>query len=251
MNVVKIQWILIILVLTGGCSNYNYIPNTHNIPLLQEEGEIHLDFSGSFGNSLTYEGQAAFSAVKNFGIIGNISYHNALLFGDEYDDCYGYHVEGGAGTFLSLNRHFIFETYTGFGFGKVLNGYPYSTTAIFRFNRYFLQPSVGYTSDSFDAAFALRMCGLRYHDNQLMGVPRDGDPFQLVYLESIPLSILLEPAVTLRVGWEFAKIQLKAGYSGNITNPDIWQADFYFSLGIYLTLSNKFLTREKPVSVKQ
>lgn len=246
MKVVKIEWIFLTLLLTGGCGNYNYIPNMHNIPLLKEQGEIHLDFSVSGGDALGLESQAAFSAAKHFGIIGSCSKYSCLMVGDEYDKCHGYFIEGGAGTFVPINRHFLFETYTGFGFGKMINGYPYSRNAILRFERYFLQPSVGYASEFFEAAIAIRISGLRYHDNQYVGSTPDGDPFQLVYIEKNPFSILIEPAVILRVGWESAKFQLKAGYSDNITLPDLWQPDFYYSVGIFLTLSNQSFTELKP-----
>jgi hypothetical protein len=145
MKVIEIKWILLILFLMGGCGNYNYIPNTHNVPLLKEEGDIHLDFSCSLPEILGWEGQAA---------------------------------------------------------------------------------------------FALRINGIRYNDIQYTEILGIDEQDQIQYINRNPFSILIEPGVILRVGDEFLKFQVEAGYSGNISNTDLLQEDFYFSFGFRVSIAN-------------
>ena len=249
--VIKIikSWILILPFLMGSCTHYYYAPNMHNVPLFQQKEELHMDLSGSMGNEFTaFEIQAAFALTDNIGIMGNgfvVDRERGVLT-DEYGR--GYLIEGGAGTFVPLKNDVVFETYFGLGFGKVENGYDNGTTSKLDFNRYFLQPSIGYTSDFLDIALSLRLCGLRYNDIHFTGILDQDDQDQIQYINRNPFSVLIEPAITLRGGWEHVKFQVQLGYSGNITNPDLLQEDLNANVGIYFTITDKYKNRKSPAS---
>jgi hypothetical protein len=249
MNDIKISGILILSIFISSCTHYYYAPNMHNVPLLQQKEEFHLDLSGSMGDEFTgFEVQAAFSLTDNIGIIGNgfVVDREREILADDYGR--GHIIEGGAGAFVPLKNNMVFETYAGLGFGKVENGYGYGATSRLNFNRYFLQPSIGYTSDIFDLALSLRLSGLRYNDIHFTGILEQNDQDHIQYISRNPFSILIEPAVTLRGGWEYLKFQLQLGYSENITNPDLVQEDLNASIGVYITLSDKFRKRKSSSS---
>jgi hypothetical protein len=241
----KIFAIIILLLLTGSCTHYYYAPNMHNVPLFQQKEELHLDLSGSAGNEFTaFEVQAAFSITDNIGIMGNgfVVNRNRELYPDEYGR--GHLLEGGVGTFVPIYHNVIFETYFGAGLGKVENGYDTGISSKLSLNRYFLQPSIGYTSDFMDIALSLRLNGLRYNDIQLSGDLYQEDQDQIQYISRNPFSIIVEPAVTLRGGWEHVKFQLQVGFSENVTNSDLLQEHLNMNFGLYFTISDKYRNKK-------
>jgi len=50
-------------------------------------------------------------------------------------------------------------------------------------------------------------------------------------------SILFEPAITLRAGFKYAKMQAQFGFSSNLNNPDLIQEKWYISLGMFFQLT--------------
>ncbi len=249
MNKLNTSGILILLFVMSSCTHYNYVPNMHNVPLFQQKEEFHLDLSGSVGNEFSaFEVQTGFSLGNNFAIIGNGFFHDAdrEMFNDEY--CRGHIIEGGAGAFVPMKNSMVFETYFGLGFGKIENGYDNDATSKLDFNRYFLQPSLGYTSDFLDLAVSLRLSGLRYNDIYFNGILDQEDQDQIQYINRNPFSILIEPAFTLRGGWEHVKFQLQLGYSQNLSNPDLLQEDLNASIGMYFTITDKYKNKKSPSS---
>ena len=247
MKIIKISYVLILLFIVSSCTHYNYVPNMHNVPLFQQKEEFHLDLSGSVGNEFSaFEVQAGFSLSDNFAIIGNGFFHDAdrEMFNDEY--CRGHIIEGGAGAFVPMKDNMVFESYIGVGFGKIENGFDDDATTKLDFHRYFIQPSIGYTSDFLDFAVSLRLSGLRYNDIHFTGTLDTDDMDQIQYINRNPFSILVEPALTLRAGWKHIKFQLQFGYSINATNPDLLQEDLNASIGMYFTISDKYRKRKNP-----
>ncbi len=241
MKDVKLSWFLILLLMISSCTHYYYAPNMHNVPLFQQKEEFHLDISGSMGNEFTaFEIQAAFSLTDNISIMGNgfVVNRERELYHDEFGR--GHLLEGGAGAFVPVYNNVIFETYFGAGLGKIENGYDTGITSKLSLNRYFLQPSIGYTSDFMDFALSLRLNGLRYNDIQLSGDLDQEDREQIQFISRNPFSILVEPAVTLRAGWEHVKFQLQVGFSENIKNPDLFQEHLNLNFGMYFTISDKY-----------
>ncbi len=252
MNNLKTSGTIILLFVIGSCTHYNYVPNMHNVPLFQQKEEFHVDLSGSMGNEFTaFEVQAGFSLGNNFAIIGNGFFHDAdrELFDDEY--CRGHIIEGGAGAFVPMQNDMVFESYFGLGFGKIENGFDNDATTKLEFNRYFLQPSLGYTSDFLDFAISLRLSGLRYNDIHFTGELDQEDQDQIQYINRNPFSILVEPALTLRAGWEHVKFQLQFGYSVNVSNPDLLQEELNASLGMYFTITDKYKKSKNPSSASE
>ena len=242
---VKFCRLTVFLMLTAGCTHYYYAPNMHNVPLFQQKEELHLNLSGSAGNEFSAgELQAAYAPADHFGIMVNgFLVDRKQNTEDEYGR--GYLVEGGAGTFVLLDSNLIFESWLGLGYGKVENGYGNASASVLQFNRYFFQPSLGYTSDYFDFAVSLRFSGLRYNDIRLTGTLVQRDHDEIEYINRNPFSLIIEPAFTLRVGWEYLKFQGQFGYSRNITNPELKQEELNLNVGLYITISDKYSKKKR------
>jgi hypothetical protein len=238
MNIFKTQVFLLLLLFISSCTHNFYIPNIHNVPLFQQKKEFHFNLDGSVGNDFqAFEVQTAYSVTDYLGFTVNGFYNNNEWHHPVYEYCKGHFFEGGAGTFIPLNNNVVFETYTGAGFGKSEHDH---ITSKFNFYRYYLQPSIGYTTGPVDLAISLRLSCLQYNNIHFTETLDQKYLEQIQYINRNPISILLEPALTFRRGWKHAKCQLQLGYSFNLSNPDFPQEHVNASIGFYLTISNKF-----------
>ncbi|MEP7128118.1 MAG: hypothetical protein ABI729_04590 [Chitinophagales bacterium] len=210
-----------------------YAPNSNNVPLLQEKGELALSgglYEAAGGTQYAgYELQGAYAVTHHLGLMTSLLLAGSL-------DVSGSHsfFELGSGYYHRIGTGGVFDAYGGIGFGS-LHSYTSNSTAIntLNYQRFFMQPSIGYTSRGFECAFSLRMCGLNYAAQQ----SAINEYYENEYGPS-KFSILAEPAFTLRGGWKYVKLQLQLGYSINLTDAD--QVPYTtLSLGAYVTLNKK------------
>ncbi len=237
-NLYKVLFFLAVFLIITECTPYYYAPNMHNVPLFQGKNEFRLDFSGSTGQEYSgYEVQTAIAPTDNFGIMLN---GFKVKKEDNYDNRWGkgYLIEGAIGTFLPVDKHSIFEFYGGMGYGSVENGYNDQSSSILNFNRFFIQPSIGFTSNYFDMAISSKLCGLKYNNIKLHGNIESDDLENITYINQHPFSILFEPAFTLRCGWKYLKIQFQMGFSKNLSNPELKQEKLNMNLGLYLNFKS-------------
>ncbi len=157
-----------------GCAPV-YIPNARNTPLFDAPGEVQ----ASVGIGTSYDVQVAYAATKNIGLMTNYAfvsrpgnldmdtentYKNRSNFGEVG---IGYIkttlIESG------LRNTRITEVWTGAGLGKGLGYYErtlllsidtLSTSA--RFQRYFVQPTVGIRNKNWDLIFTGRFTFVNY-----------------------------------------------------------------------------------------
>lgn len=230
-----------VLCLLNGCATY-YKPNSQNVPLFQERGEVRAVVGAnkggpSWGEAEGRDFQGAYAVTNHLGVMANMFF---ISDADDWsgDTGKGRLVECGVGYFSPLSGHWVFETYGGAGLGKLTRIGTFGRTSVSA-RRVFLQPSIGYASRGFDAALSLRMCGLTY--SGIPEVPMDYEGEHMAQaLRDARSSILVEPAFTIRAGWEYLKLQLQIGQSRNLTHPDFAQGDRYVSLGAYVTSKNSY-----------
>lgn len=249
--------IIFLLLFLSSCSHYFYIPNSHNVPLFQEKGEMRA-FVCKNGDFDGREIQTAYAVTDHIGIMANGFY---VPFAEDYEgnDGSGYLIEGGAGYFTKLKRRWSFETYAGYGAGNVQNKYYqqnvgfwansepyYAGRSIMNINRIFIQPSFGFTSSAFDIALSNRFSGIWYTNVRAYDLPQNFEYADDLKRMRKGAFIQVEPAVTVRAGWKYAKLQLQLGFSGNINNRPFRYYDYgNMNLGLYLSFADKF--KRKPV----
>jgi|AntAceMinimDraft_17_1070374.scaffolds.fasta_scaffold00582_17 hypothetical protein len=239
-NIDKINLLLlysfVMLVFMSGCTHYYYAPNMHNVPLFKEKNEVRMLFARSSGDE--FEGteiQGAYAITNNIGVMAN-----GFLADGQYENNYGkgYLVEIGTGYFKPLDKKVVFETFGGIGKGYVENGYGDGRWLSVKFMRYFIQPSIGFTSKYFDVAFSPRFSCLNFGNTQhsLLYEEYDVVSMGLNNINNNKCSILFEPAFIVRGGWKFIKLQAQLGLSSNLNNPDLKQEDVNISIGAYFSL---------------
>lgn len=228
---------LLILFLGIGLMSCNpkfYTPNTQNVPLISEKGETNLTLSGN-GNQVEFQG--AYGVSENIAIKANGGLFIPADL-DNGDGGSGKFLEFGGGYFKPLGSNFVFETYAIIGFGTVENHFPSTTSGNPLTNgdlsanilRLGIQPNFGYKSKHFSAAVSSRFVNLSY--NKIEGDLIYENVNQSAYLNDNASNFLIEPALTLRGGFENLKLQVQYGYSFNISNSDFRQDDQFLTIGL-------------------
>ncbi|MGE0160511.1 MAG: hypothetical protein AB7T31_13960 [Gemmatimonadales bacterium] len=218
----------------SGCAPKYYAPNTHNVPVLTRAG----DYSGAFafGDSRG-ELQAAYAVSERVALM-----LNAAVF-DQADDADG---DGGRGGILELGAGYLAPVgdrvqvgvFGLLGGGDLENHFPSTVTSNpgttgtleAHLARFGLQPTLSYRTTHFEAAASARVLGLRYSD--VTGSLVFGGEDQVQMLRDQPDHTLLEPALTLRAGFETVKAQLQLGWSFNRGHSEFRQDEGHLTAGI-------------------
>lgn len=221
-------------ILISGCSPKFYTPDTQNVPLISEQGETNLTLSGN-GNQVEIQG--AFGVTDGFAIKAN----GGLFIPSDLDNGNGgsgKFIEFGGGYFKSINENLVFETYGIIGFGNMENHLPSTvvdnpqTKGDISANvlRYGIQPNFGYKTKHFSVAVSSRIVNLNY--SNIKGDLIFEGTNQIDYLKNNASNFLLEPALTVKGGFEKIKLQIQFGYSLNLSNSNFRQDNSFLTLGL-------------------
>lgn len=216
------------------CNPKLYSPNTQNVPLISEKGQTNLTLSGN-GNQVEFQG--AYGIAENIAIQAN----GGLFIPSDLSNGNGgsgKFVEVGAGYFKPISDIWVFETYGVIGIGSFENHFP-TTQSIApetdgdisaNILRVGIQPNFGYVSKHFSAAVSSRFVNVSY--NKIEGdLIYQGDNLPQ-YLDENSSNFLIEPALTLKAGFEKIKLQLQYGYSLNLSNSSFRQDKSYLTVGL-------------------
>lgn len=211
----KYLFILLIFILVG-CSPA-YVPNVVNTPLLSEKGELQMNiYTGSSG----VDPQLSYAINDEIGVMLNGSFANRTS-----DSSSNYHkynfVEMGLGYYTKLSESGRFEVFSGMGYGKYTGEYTNNLWLEYtddRMYRYFIQPSIGATTDYFDGSFTPRfvMVNMKQHNNKSIGY-------------------FVEPTLTGKVGYKQLKFVLQVGLSLplNVNDLEFSYEPIMFSIGLH------------------
>lgn len=237
-NQINFTMAVLASLLMAACSPKYYVPNTHNVPLLEEKGQINL---AVHGNVNQLDVQAAAGLTSNIGLMVN----GGFFFPKDEENGNGGSGklgEVGLGYFTKIGEYMVFETYGILGFGSVENYFPTTVAGnpgtsgtinanIFRAG---IQPNIGYTSKYFSAAVSARFVSLNFSNIRGSLIFEGVDQF--IYLETHKSSFLVEPALTVRAGIENIKLQAQLSGSYNLTHNNFPQENALLTLGIFVKI---------------
>lgn len=218
----------------ASCSTQYYIPNTQHVPVIDEKGQTSLTVAG---NGDQAEFQVAYGIAESIGVMAD----GVVVFpqnGDDGNGGSGHLVDLGVGYFKPINENVLFDTYAIFGFGKMENHFPGTvtefpnTTGDISANilRYGIQPSISYHMEYFSVTGSARFVNLSY--SNIGGSLNFANENQVEFLGRNNSNFLIEPAITLRAGFEKAKLQLQYLHSFNLSEPDFPQAKDLITVGL-------------------
>jgi hypothetical protein len=244
---------ILVALLVSSCTHYYYVANVHNVPLFREKNEYRISGSlGSGDESTCIEVQAAYSVTDKIGIIAN---YMSAKGGDVTSHNYGSgnYIDGAVGYYKPVGRFGVFETYG--GLGLINQRHEYSSFYNNQNNgssdlsslKFYIQPSFGFTSKFFDIAVSTRISALTFNikSNNVFGNSELSNELNNL---STQIHCFFEPAITLRAGWQYTKLQFQAAYSGNMNHDDMHIGEnYHFSIGMCFSFANRF----KPQDYKQ
>lgn len=219
--------------LLASCTTQMYVSNAVNAPLLKEKGEIQVALTGR-------DLQAAVAVAKNVGIMASGYYQNYTADNNYQHD--GILGEAGVGYFTPLAGNFIFESYVGAGAGRVhkqkmftaQNNVDYMGSFNANASRLFIQPDIGFKTRFLDAVISSRFSFVKYTRFSQTNYPQN--ELANDYLDNDrltkPVFMFAEPAITLRGGYKFIKLQFQYGFTINMTPHPIRHASDFSSIGL-------------------
>ena len=199
--------------LLGACAKV-YKPPTAATPLFTEKNQIALE--GSFSRAGSNFSAAA-SLTPQLAIMFNGQYNNGTQKESVIDKqpASGRYGEFAVGYFKKVNDNFIFETYVGYGLGRLADGYKIIDLVheeSFKYNKVFLQPNFDLRTGMVDFIFTPRFA---YVFGNYTG---DLIPINEVVNPDVAQKITFfsaEPTLTIAAGNEKVKVFTQVGVNFN------------------------------------
>ena len=254
--------VLLALLVPACTTNRFYTPNTMNIPMMTERGQ------GTVAGGLTasskntgWEAQATYSPVKHLGLMVNhfdLRYKGETqlippVFSSFFVEGSPYKgqtrlTEGAIGGYYQVGpqEEYLLSLFAGFGQGRTENRYSQPVdqqnqevyVSNWRYQRYFLQPSLGLKYQRFQVGTGIRFAWVNYLDGNINSRVGQLETRRIELLENSSPLFLAEMAWT--IGWHFKPVVLSLNSTsvvrGKNTLRDLDLASNYVSLTVGLNI---------------
>lgn len=232
--------------LLSSCSTSMYVSNAVNAPLLKEKGEVKASMDQN-------DVQVAVAVANHIGVMAN-------GFCKIYQGPDGYKHDGrlgelGLGYFKAFKNNLVFETYAGAGIGLVRKKNTfYSDDSALHIQSFeaqgtkaFFQPGIGYCGRFFEAAFTPRFTYVKYTHFKSLGYSEEELAVDYIDHERIlnDYFAFAEPAITLRTGFRFIKVQVQYGLTLDIGPQEIKHPRDFGNIGIVIDIAKWYNSADK------
>ncbi|MFO8055604.1 MAG: hypothetical protein R6U19_10640 [Bacteroidales bacterium] len=232
--------LLALIIVSAGC-NVAYVPNRHNVPLMQEKGDANINIS-------TTNVQGAYALTDKFAVMGNMYFRDntwdasADTLSDWSYQANRFLAEGALGYYKPMGDNGSFETYAGGGMGSIRfemkDDDPYGDR-LYKANisRFFIQPDIGYKSDYFDFIFSAKFSYLGFNNVDTTNYkPSALVEDNLYKLDKQPF-FFFEPAITIRFGYKYIKAYSQAIIAKKLNPERINYRSFGVNVGLEIDIS--------------
>jgi hypothetical protein len=224
-----------------------YVPNTQNVPLLEEKNDLKLEIG-------TKDLQVAYGITDHVGLMVN-GYYNKndwSVTSGTFDNQYLSKrslIEGGLGYYSALGENGRFEVYGGGGFGHVNYDYNLfdnevqteSNTFGINFMRFYIQPAIGVQGKSFGMAFSTRLASLSFSNTLSEGYTINELTDEGLNELEDNMFFFVEPALTMRLGVKYVQFEIQPYYNMQVSGPSSINARKYgCNFGVYLSIDEFF-----------
>lgn len=253
----KITTTFFLAVTFCSCSHYYYVPNVQNVPLFREKNEYR--FSGAYGlgtETSCMELQGAYSVTRNLGVMSNFMYAKGI---DNHEDSWakGTYLDAAIGYYKPLQKSGVFEIYGGVGGSTQHHQYrnknfdssnpadnnPSAGTSDVSFIKIFVQPSIGMTFNGFEFAFSTRFNRLTFNKtgNHIDKLLNEHEFDKLNTTAQTKNFLFFEPALTIRGGWKYLKVQLQGATASYLNNEHYHFDQYHISIGLNVAIVKRYL----------
>lgn len=236
----------------SSCSPGLYSTTGQNVPLFTTKGEVAL--SGGKSNSANdydiaqgFHAQLAIAIDSNIAVIS--SFYGLKSIDDETSGGWtgkGSYVELGIGKFkTNTSSKITGEIFIGAGLGTLKNTLT-SQYVNARYLKPFVQPTIGFTSRYFDVALTPRIALVSYlsHSQQL---DAEGNRQITSFFSRKEKTLVFEPGLTIRAGFEHVKIQFQSNYSTFSYESENFDPVHkrYSSIGLFFLVTERWSKKRK------
>lgn len=223
-----IALILVTYLLSSGCAPI-YIPNAHNVPQVDQKGEIQ---AGAILGTNGIDLQGSYAPADHQAVMASIS---GNLSSDDINSQHLY-AEGGYGIFNKNPNWLRASAFGGIGIGTAesrstwhINGNDVTITASGTYLKPFLQGNIGLHSSVADIGISSRFAYLNFTSAETNGQISE---------ETID-AFMIEPVVYLNAGWDFVKLSAYGGLSfpSNTGDINFSYIPFMFGAGLQFFLN--------------
>jgi hypothetical protein len=224
--------LLFVLVIISSCTTF-YFPNARNLPMFSSKGEFQA--SASFIGGYNFE--SAYAASNKIGVSVNGMYSNFKTSnpGSRDEHFLGETAIG----YYKNTENYYFDTWIGYGLGRADSG---DSATILNpthfikgnYQRFFIQPSLGFRDGNFYSGFATRLSMLNLSD--MKGV----ESGKAITYDSTP-AFFIEPTAIGKYFFGKFYVTSQFGFTFQIgsLNNEVTYIPFHFSFGIGLRLGSK------------
>lgn len=255
----KLLFACMVLLYATSCTTY-YVPNSQEIPLFtaKNQGRANVGYTFFPEGTKAFKYSGSYSFSDHFGATANMffvsesdnhskNYHGTILKGTS--------VGLGLVHFLPVSKKHVFETTFGFAGGNARNGAITINNATIEnkvsFINIFIQPSIGLVKKNFEMAISLKYNLHTFLDLNVSLVQEaklhalNQQEYNGKTYYDYPINKtfhVLEPAITIRYGWEKVKLGLQIVPSFLLGNADFARENINASLGIHFKFGNNRLS---------
>lgn len=232
------QLFLLLVVLLSSCSPYR--SSTITAPLFTDSGDLMVS---GYASASGVGGQAAVAFTDHLALAGN--YQELNWSSASLNNTFNYSIlEGGMGYFGNLVRAqkdtLMWECFVGYGSGSIfyndrIVAFPWGVwEEQFRanFQRWYIQPSLGYSGQYIDLAFTPRFSFVNYlNTREIINIEPVSSNFWTTHFE---------PTITVRGGYRNFRLQLQGGYMIPLKETDYDHLNLLASAGITFKLGRRY-----------
>ncbi len=230
--------------LLSACSATYYSANAPNVPVFTEKNEVQFSAGAGLSNSTRIINfQGAYSATDHLAFKLNgarfTNLRDTLVSSDGNYGLNGNLIEGSVGWYSPLgNDGFAAGFYGGYGYFFGNTNSLELGPAEFGYNRYFLQPELGFSNDLVDIAGSLKTSLVNFNNVNFAFSSLNPEAANDSYLRSYSAPVepenyfFLEPALTFRFGYRFLKVQTQVGSSILLSDQSLDYNFLFISAGI-------------------
>jgi hypothetical protein len=235
---------LLFLICCTSCNQIFYSPNTSHAPLFSQKGEARMNGTFSIGAVTEITGgevQLAYAASPHIGLMTN-GFTASKTEGIGSGKLSYIEFAPGWYSLQGKSKELVTEVYAGYGKGHVRNNYQHNEFSKSSFDKFFLQPAIGYKGKNIEAIFVPKLSHVRlkFGQDNLSHSDNSFEKDVLNQAKSDPTLTMFEPSLIFRAGGEKFKGQLTIN---NSTGRGFILFDVtetcLFSLGVSVNLKPK------------
>ncbi len=205
-----------VIFLLSGCAFDYYMPATQSVPLFTQKGDVKTLVSASLDKeNYVGEVQCAYSMLDHVAISASFM-GTGTKNNSQFDQPDGVAFNAALGYYKTFSESIVFETYGGIGTYSRYRRYnpeyaliQYDNVSDINAMNLFVQPNLGYVAPNFEFALSSRIAQWSFTKVENRTTPGTDEYDRLQQIARGKNFVLFEPALTLRGGTEYKKIQIQ------------------------------------------